>query len=100
MGQPVQERHGHLLIAKDLRPLSKRQVGGNADAGTFIAITKELEEQLGGGFGKGQVAQLIDQHQVKAPILRQQAWQPQLLMRDFQFGGQRHRWAKQHAIAS
>jgi len=39
MDQPVQERHGHLLIAKDLRPLSKRQVGGNADAGTFIAIT-------------------------------------------------------------
>ena len=42
MDQAIQERHSHLLIAKDLRPLSKGQVGGNGDAGSFIAVTTSL----------------------------------------------------------
>ena len=60
MNQPVQERHGHLLIAKDLRPLCKGQIGGNANASAFVAITEEVEEELGGGLGEGEVAELID----------------------------------------
>jgi hypothetical protein len=38
MNQAIQERHSHLLIAEDLGPLRKSQVGGNSDAGAFIAV--------------------------------------------------------------
>jgi hypothetical protein len=69
MDQPIQERHGHLLEAYDLRPLGKSQVGSKSDAGARVSVTEELKEQLSRVLGKRQVAYLIDQHQVKAAIL-------------------------------
>ena len=71
-----------MLVAKDLRPLRKGQVGGDGDTGPLIAIAKELEEQFSGLFGEGQLAQLIHQHQVKAAILAQQSRQAHLLVSD------------------
>jgi hypothetical protein len=36
--QPIQEGCGHLFMAKHLRPVRKVEVGGERDAGAFVAV--------------------------------------------------------------
>ncbi len=47
VNEPIQERRRQALLAEDLRPLGKRQVGGDRDAGALVAVREALEEQLG-----------------------------------------------------
>ncbi len=46
----------------------------------LVAIREELEEQLGRRLGEGQVAQLVDQDERVAAILREELGQAQLLL--------------------
>ena len=82
--EPVEERGRHPLMPEDLRPAREVQVRGDADARPLVAVGEELEDQLGGVLGEGQVADLIDEDQVEASQLRQQFREPQLLLGEFQ----------------
>jgi hypothetical protein len=57
-----------LFIAKDLGPLGKGEIGGESDAGSLVAVAKELEKQFSGLFREGQIAQIIHQDQIKQAI--------------------------------
>ena len=88
VNEAIQERRRQALLAEDLRPLGKGQVGGNGDTGPFIAVGEELEEQLSRLTRKRQIAQLVDEHQVEAPIVRQQSRKAEFVVRQFQLRGQ------------
>ena len=66
MGQAVQERGGHLGIAKDRRPFAEGEVGGDDDRGAFVELADEVEQQLSAGLGKGQIAEFVEDDEVKA----------------------------------
>jgi hypothetical protein len=36
MGEPIEERGGHLRVAEDGGPLAEAQVGGDDDAGALV----------------------------------------------------------------
>src|SRR5260221_14761066 len=80
MHQPVEERRGHAFIAKHLRPVGKVEIRGQCDADALVAIGEKLQEQLGRRLGEGQVAQLVDQDERVAAILREELRQAQLLL--------------------
>ncbi len=48
-------------------------MGGESDAGSFVAVAKALKQQLSGLFREGQLAQLIHQNQIKPVILGEQS---------------------------
>jgi|GEM_PF-2962016 len=62
--QPVEERSGHLGIAKHLRPLGKAQVGGDQYAGALIQLGQQMKQQRTAGLAKGQIPQLVENHQI------------------------------------
>src|SRR5262249_20217783 len=53
-----------------------------------------------GSLREGEIAHLIDQDERRAPILRQELGQAQLLLGHFQLGGERGRGAKEHPRAA
>ena len=44
MGQPVEQRGGHLGVAEDARPLTEGEIGGNDDGGALIEAANQMEE--------------------------------------------------------
>ncbi len=73
--QPVEEGRGHPLIPKHLRPMGKVEIRSQGDAGALVPVREELEEQFGRRLREGQVAQLVDQDEGVAAILREQLGQ-------------------------
>jgi hypothetical protein len=58
--EPVDHGGGDDLVAEDFSPAAEWLVGGDDQAGAFVAAGDELEEQVGClGFG-GDVADLVD----------------------------------------
>jgi hypothetical protein len=53
VGNPVQERASQALIAKDLYPSPKLQVGGDRDAAPEVAVRQDLEQQSSPFWGEG-----------------------------------------------
>ena len=47
VGQPIEQGGGHLRVAEHGRPLREAQVGGDEDAGLFIELAEQVEEQRG-----------------------------------------------------
>ena len=45
MGQPVEQRRRHLGVAEDTRPFAEAEVGGDDDAGAFVELAQQMEEQ-------------------------------------------------------
>ena len=56
MGQPVQQGRRHTFALEDLAPFTERQVAGDQQAGSFIAIGEDLEQQFGAGAAEGEVS--------------------------------------------
>jgi hypothetical protein len=97
--EPIQERRGHLGIAKDLRPLAKRQVGGNHHAGVLIQLGQKMKQQRTTNLTEWQIPQLIQNHQIHA---RQAQRQPSRFARCFlllQRIDQIHRAIETHPLA-
>ena len=46
MGQPIEERPGHLCIAEDSRPFPEAKVCGDDDRGALAEPADEVEQQL------------------------------------------------------
>jgi hypothetical protein len=49
MGEPVEERRGHLGVAEDGGPFGEGQVGGDQDRGALVERADQMEEQLAAG---------------------------------------------------
>lgn len=45
MGEPIQQRGGHLGIAKDAGPFAEAEVCGDDDAGSLVKFAQQMEEQ-------------------------------------------------------
>src|SRR6266542_2446789 len=58
--QPVDHGGSDHVVAEDLAPAAERLVGGDDQAGAFVAGGDELEEQVGGLGLEGDVADLVD----------------------------------------
>src|SRR5262249_13409287 len=65
MGQPVEQRGGHLGVAEDAGPLGEGQVGGNYDRGALVKPTDQMKEQLAAGLGERQIAELVEHDEVE-----------------------------------
>ena len=46
MGKPVQQGGGHLGIAEHVGPFAEAEVGGDNDAGAFVELADQMEQQL------------------------------------------------------
>src|SRR4051812_18171415 len=64
MGQPVEQRGGHLGIAEHARPFAECEIGGYDDGGALIEPADEVEEKLATGLGEGQIAEFIQHDEV------------------------------------
>src|SRR5260221_7313824 len=65
VGQPVEQRGGHLGIAKDTRPFAERQIGGDDDRGTLVKPADQMEEELAAGLGERQIAEFVEYDEVE-----------------------------------
>ena len=66
MGQAVQERGGHLGVAKHSWPFGESEVGGDDDGCAFVKFADQMEQQLAPGLGEGEIAQLVEDDEVEA----------------------------------
>src|SRR5690348_6588533 len=64
MGQPVEQRGGHLGVAEHARPFAECQIGGDDDGGALVEPADEMEQKLAAGLGEGKIAQLVENDEV------------------------------------
>ena len=64
MGEPVEERRGHLGIPEDRRPLTETEVGGDDDAGLLVQLAEKVKQQGTPRGTERQISQLIEDQQV------------------------------------
>ena len=62
----VEERSGHLGVAKDGGPFTEVEVGGYDDRGALVEAADEVEQQLAAGLGERKVAKLVEDQEVEA----------------------------------
>ena len=93
VGEPVEQGCGHLGIAKDGAPLAEAQVGGDGHAGALVELAEQVEQQGAARCAERQVAQLVEDDEVKAEqalgevpglvgglrVARQSGWLPYCL---------------------
>ena len=65
MQQPVEDRGGEDLVAEDGAPLRDDLVGGDQQAAAFVPAGDELEKEMGAAPLKRQVAELVDDQQLR-----------------------------------
>ena len=66
VGEPVEQRGGHLRVAEDGRPLTERQVGRDDDRGAFVELADQVEQELTAGLGEREIAKLVQDQEVEA----------------------------------
>ena len=66
MGEPVQQSCRQGSIAKDPGPFGKGQVGGDQQRSLLVTIGKDLIQQLCSCFREWDVAEFIEDDQVKS----------------------------------
>ena len=65
VGEAVQQRAGQPLRTEDFGPFVERQVGGDQDGASLVALAEDLEQQFRPGRGQGHEAQFVDDQQVE-----------------------------------
>jgi hypothetical protein len=45
VGEPVEQRGGHLGIAEHAGPFAEAEVGGDDDAGALVELAQQMEQQ-------------------------------------------------------
>ena len=45
MGEPIDQRRGHLGVAEHTCPFAEAEVGGDHDAGALVKFAEQVEEQ-------------------------------------------------------
>ncbi len=66
MGQPVEQRSGHLGVAKDRRPFAEVEIGRHDDRGALVEAADEMEQQLAAGLSEGKIAEFVEDQEVEA----------------------------------
>lgn len=66
MGEPIEERCGHLGVAEDGRPLAEGEVRGDDDGALLVEPADQVEEQLAAGLCEGQIAEFVEDDEVHA----------------------------------
>jgi hypothetical protein len=66
MRQSVEQRGGHLRIAKHARPFGKGEIGGDDDRGALVKLADEMKEQLTAGLGKRQITEFVEEDKIVA----------------------------------
>lgn len=66
MGEPVEERGGHLGVAEDGGPFAEGEIGGDDDGALLVEPADQVEEQLAAGLGEGQMAEFVEDYEVEA----------------------------------
>ena len=62
--EPVEDGGGKsCVIIEDLRPVFKGAVGGDDQGSALIALTNDLEEEIGPEFVDGEIAEFIKDEQ-------------------------------------
>ena len=64
MAEPIQQRRGQLLIAKDLHPFAKRQIARNDRGALAVPFSQDVKEQLTPGTFKRHKAEFIHNQQI------------------------------------
>ena len=64
VGQPIEQRGGHLGIAEHARPFAEGEIGGDDDRGTFVKPADEMEQKLAAGLGEGQISEFVQDDEV------------------------------------
>ena len=64
MGQAVEQRSGHLRVAKHARPLAEGEVGGDDDRGALVKPANEMEQNLSAGLGEREIAKFVEDDEV------------------------------------
>ena len=65
VGEPVEERGGHLRIAEHRGPFAEGEVGGDDDRGLLVKAADQVEQELTAGLGERQVAELVQSDEVE-----------------------------------
>ena len=65
-GEAVEQRSCHPGIGEDAGPFTEGQVGGDDDRSAFVELAAQVEQQLTASLGEGQIAELIEDEEVKA----------------------------------
>ena len=45
VGEPVEQRRGHLGIPEDCRPLTETEIGGDDDTGLLVQLAEQVKQQ-------------------------------------------------------
>jgi hypothetical protein len=80
-------------------PLADRAVAGEEQTAALVAARDELEEEMGGIGLKGQIAELVDDQQLRFGEEAEPLLEPVLGVRLGERGHQRRRRHKQHRVA-
>ena len=68
VGEPVNDGFGHPGVGEHLGPLAEREVGGHDQRSAFVAFGEDLEDELGGAVGQGEVAELVEADELGAGV--------------------------------
>lgn len=96
--QAINQRGGHDLVPEDLAPLLKRLADGQHGRRVFIAAAPELEEQLGAGARDREIADFIDDREVRRHWRAQAPREKAGLLCNFQSGDQIGERREVHAL--
>ena len=66
VGEPVEERRGHLGVAEDARPFCEVEICGQQNRSALVEAANQVEEQLTAGLGEGQIPELVEDQEVQA----------------------------------
>lgn len=64
MGQPVEQRGGHLGVAEHAGPFSEGEIGGDDDGSALIEPANQMEEKLATRLSKGQISEFVQHDEV------------------------------------
>jgi len=60
VGEAVDDGFGEPRVGEDFRPFAEGEVGGDDQGAAFVAFGEDLEDELGGAVGEGEVAELVE----------------------------------------
>ena len=64
MGEPIEQRGGHLGVAEDASPFAEAEIGGDDHAGMLVEPAEQVEEQGATRGTERQVTKLIEDDEI------------------------------------
>ena len=65
MGEAVEQGRGHLCVSKDGGPFAEAEVGGDHDAGAFVELAEQVEQQRPARGAERQVSEFVQDDEVE-----------------------------------